>query len=293
MDTTRKTRAPAIVMAGMVLISLGLCVSDASAQIRGRSVAAPRHSSGLKFPNVSRHSNRHQSNSSGLGLDGLNSLGNLLDSARQYSGNGGGYHGSDHHGYSDAEAYRDVGIANAVVGLVGTLLNANNYPPASVVEVTPVPPPYPVTIVPAPTVEVRPVLPPYPVTIVPAPRVIVEVPPYYGYAPNPYSYVQPNYYPQPYYNPPVCQDYAPGYRDEYDNHPRRPYGNGGNYREPGARHGGDRTPVYRGSDMQYSRPSRQGGNETHVTTRSSGARRGSQSTQLTPPHPSGRSYRVR
>lgn len=246
-------------MAVMLLASYGFCVSDACAQTRGRGIATPRHSSGFWVPSAGGHGIREQSNSLGSGLHGLNVLGNLTGSAGRYDGNGG-HHGSNHHGYSDAEAYRDVGMANALVGLVGTLLDPYNYEP------------YPVVA--APPVEYAPVLPPYPVAMVPSPQVVVETPPYW-YAPPAYSYAQPYCYPRS-WNPPVYRNAFPGYWDAYYSQHRgsydrrfplqhqRSHDHEGSYRRSGTWQGGERTPAHGGRDIQSPRSGRQGGITTHV-----------------------------
>lgn len=154
----RAKRTKVTVVAVVVLASLALVMTDAAAQSRGRSIRIPsRSESGLRWPSavgrsglsgLSGLSGRSERNglsglgslsgrsgnignpfagSSRSGFRGLEGLGALLDEASRNYGYGG-YGPWDHHDqYSHAEAYRDVGIANAVVDLVGILVNASAY----------------------------------------------------------------------------------------------------------------------------------------------------------------------
>jgi hypothetical protein len=226
MNMGKRTGMTAWALSVAVLGLWVLFMPDAAAQSRGgsraqtrsRSIRVPRQSGGgLRAPSRSsrfghgglsglsglssgsgRSSSRNPfKGSSRSGSPGLRALGDLLESAAH------DYRGGGHdHGYSDAEAYRDVGIANAIVGLVGILVDAGRnqaYAPAAPVEV--VPPP--VAVAPPPPVEVVPVPSGYPVAVVPAPPVVLQTPAYY--APPRYVHVA------PYPSPPPCPRPYPGY----------------------------------------------------------------------------------
>ena len=219
----RAKRTKVTVVAVVVLASLALVMTDAAAQSRGRSIRIPsRSGSGLRLPSAVGRSGRSGlsglsglsgrsgrnglsglgslsgrsgnignpfSGSSRSGFRGLEGLGALLDEASRNYGYGG-YGPWDHHDqYSHAEAYRDVGIANAVVDLVGVLVNASAYQTYAPVAAAPV------EVVPAPVAPV-PVPSAGPVTVVPAPTVIVQTPAYY--APPPYVHLTPPPVPMPY-----------------------------------------------------------------------------------------------
>ena len=302
MKTKDRTRTLAISVAGTLLFSAVFLATDAFAQVRGRSVTVPHNSTGLRGGGgvpLAPHS----------GGQGLKALGGLLGSG------GGGYYGheSHHDRYSNAEAYRDVGLANAAVGLVGTLVNGYSYPQ------------YPTVV--APPVAVLPVSAPYPVAVVTSPRVIVGSYPY-GYAPSyypyssyygygtsyyypstvcsvPYSYPYGYYgYGNSYYNPPRVYN-APLAGGYYPDHHGSHYydggykqsgtwqnGHGGSYGQPGSwqtGHGGPQTPMHQGPSMQAPRSSYQGG----AAPSNSGFHGGGRSPQQSTVHSSGQSHRIR
>ncbi len=318
MKTKARTRTLAISVAGILLFSAVLMTTDAFAQARGRSVRMPNVSTGLRGGGgvpLAPH----------IGGQGLKALGGLLGSG------GGGYYGheSHHNGYSNAEAYRDVGLANAGVGLVGTLLGGYSYAP------------YPVVV--APPVTVLPVPAPYPVAVVSSPRVIVSSYPYgyapsyypysnyYGYGTSYYSYPYSGYYGcgTSYYSPysypyggygygrPHCNPPAMGYYP--DHHGSQHYdggykqsgswqnGQGGGYGQPGSwqnGHGGMQTPTHQGPGMQAPRSSYRGGAAPSMQAPQSAYRGGSapsvsgsygggRSPQQSGMHPSGQSHRIR
>jgi len=212
MISRKRRRAAAVALSVAVLASLALFAPEAVAQSRGRGMRAPNRSGGgLRAPSINGLNGRSGlggsrgsgsnlfSGSSHSGLSGLEGLGQLLESAR-HNHHGGDYKHWDHHGYSDAEAYRDVGIANAVVDLIGILVNAGTYqayPPVAAAPVVTVPQPAEIVPVPAP----------YPVTVVPAPPVILQTPSYC--APPPYVHLSPCPRPVPY------RGAYPGYHSGY------------------------------------------------------------------------------
>jgi len=263
MKTKSRMRAMAISVAGMLLVSGLFLAPDAFAQARGRSVTIPRHSMGLRGA-IGGQQVSHS------GVQGLNALGSLLGSW------GGGHRGyqSHHDRYSNADAYRDVGIANAAVGLVGTLLNAYGYPP------------YPTVI--TPPVEVVPVPAPYPVAVIPSPGIVVRPYPY-GYAPSPYPYDYYDYGSR-YYSPPTVWN-APRAMGYYP----RSHGShhhDGNYRQSGtwrSDYGGMQAPTYQGHSVQSSRPVHRGGAVLGMP----GSHGGSRPLRQSAVHPSGQSHRVR
>jgi hypothetical protein len=214
MSRAKKTIGTVVMV--IVLVSLMLVTTEAVAQSRGRSIRMPsRSGSGLRLPSAIGRSGRSGlsglsglsrgngsrgnlfSGSSRSGFPVLEGLGALLDEAGRNYGQGG-YHGGygpwnhhwDHHDYySDAEAYRDVGIANAVVDLLGILVNASAYQTYAPVAAAPV------EVVPAP-VEPVPVPSAAPVTVVPGPTVIVQTPVYR--TPPPVYLTPPSPVPMPY-----------------------------------------------------------------------------------------------
>lgn len=284
MKTRGRTTTMAISVAGLFLVSGLLVTPDAFAQSRGRSVRMPTQSTALRGARNSQHASRS-------GTQGLNALGSLLDSM-----NRGGYHQESHHDrYSDAEAYRDVGIANAIVGLVGTLLSVDRYPqypavtapPVEVVPVVPAPPPYPVVVVPSPGVIVG----PYP----------------YGYAPSSYPYGYYDYKvpycsPSPMWNAPLGTGYYPehhgtyGHGNNYGYGPPVTPGNGhnGNYRQPvtsgNSRSGIRRTPTYQRQSVQSPRTFVQ---RSGAAPSMSVSRGGTRSTRQPSASTFGQSYRIR
>ncbi|MEA3364169.1 MAG: hypothetical protein U9Q79_00895 [Candidatus Hydrogenedentes bacterium] len=193
MSRAKKTIGTVVMV--IVPASLMLVTTEAVAQSRGRSIRIPRRSGrGLRVPSAIGRSGRSGlrglsrgngsrgnllSGSSRSGFPVLEGLGALLDEAgRNYrhgddhKGYGAWNHHWDHHDYySDAEAYRDVGIANAVVDLIGILVNASAYQTYAPVATAPV------EVVPGP-VEPVPVPSAGPVTVVPAPTVVVQTPVY-------------------------------------------------------------------------------------------------------------------
>jgi hypothetical protein len=221
---------------------------------------------------------------------------------------GGGYYGheSHHDGYGYAKAYRDVGLANAGVGLVEALVGGYSYQP------------YPAVV--AAPVAVYPVPAPYPVAVVSGPRVIVDSYPY-GYAsyPYPYSgyygYGTPYYYPSTAWNVPYAYPYGYyGYEKSYYRGPlaggyypehHGSYYHDGNYRPSGTwqnghggygqsgmwqnGHGGMQAPTHHGPGVQAPQSSYHGG----ATPSYSGSHGGGWSPQQSTAHSSGRSYRIR
>ena len=291
MNTKDRMRTMAISVAGMLLFSGVFLATDAFAQVRGRSVTVPHGSTGLRggggVPFAS-HS----------GGQGLRAVGNLLGSVH------GGYYGheSHHDGYSYAKAYRDVGLANAGVGLVEALVGGYSYPQ------------YPMVLA-APPVAVYPVPAPYPVAVVSSPRVVVGSYPY-GYAPAPYPYSSyygygsSYYYPSTVWNAPCSYPYGYydyyGYEKSYYNSPRAysaPFAGGyypehhgshhyeGNHGQSGSwqnGHGGMQAPAYQGPSVHAPQSAYRGGAAPSYSGSHGGGR-----PQQTPAHSSGQSYRIR
>ncbi len=301
MKTKVRTSTMALSVAGLLLFSGVFLATDAFAQVRGGRVTVPHGSTGVR-------------GGGGLpfGGQGLKAVGSLLGSA------GGGHYGHDSHHdrYSNAEAFRDVGLANAAVGLVGTLVNGYGYPQYPSVVAAPV------AVVPVPA--------PYPVAVVSSPRVVVSSYPY-GYGPSYYPYSSYYGYGSPYYSPSTVWNapcgYPYGYYDGYGcgtsyyNSPRvysAPLGTGyypehhgvqyydgnhrqsgswqtdrgGSYRQPGSwqnGHGAAQAPTYHGPSVQAPTSAYHGGSAPGF----SGAHGGGHSQQQTGMHSAGRSYRIR
>lgn len=170
-----RTRVTVVVLVAAMLASLAVFAPEAQAQSRGRSLRMPSASSGgLRTPGVPGRLGRSGSGNlfsgpSRSGLSNLNGL-SLLHSMKHKDGYGGWGHDYNR-GHDDYwDAYRDVGIANAVVDLIGVLVSAGTYSSYAPVAA-------PVEVVPAP-VTVVPMAPPPPVVMVPAPSVIMQTPVY-------------------------------------------------------------------------------------------------------------------
>ena len=304
MKTKDRMRTMAVSAAGMLLFSGVFLATDAFAQVRAGRVTVPHVSTGVRGGGGAPFASHS-------GGQGLKSVGGLFGSA------GGGYYGHEsHHGhYSGAEAFRDVGLANAAVDLVGTLVGGYSYPR------------YPMVM--APPVAVVPVPAPYPVAVVSGPRVIVGSYPY-GYASSYYPYSSCYGYGSPYYyypstvwNAPCAYPYgyydgygygksycnsprvygapcAPGYYPEHHG-PRYHEGShgrsgpwpsgGGSYNPPGPwqnGHGGAQAPTHHGPSVQAPQSPYHGSAPSP-----SGSHGGGRSLQPSPAHSPGQSYRIR
>ncbi len=275
-----ESKMTAVTLSVAVLFSIALFAPDAVAQSRGRSIRTPSISGGgLRAPSMGGRSGRSGGGnlfpgSSRSGFSGLEGLGSLLNSMNNKHGHGGYGNWDRHDDYWDA--YRDVGIANAVVDLIGILVNASTYQTYAPVAAAPV------EVVPAP-VHVVPVPASPPVVVMPAPPVILQTPvyaapPYVHLAlpprPLPYAGAYPGYsVPRP------APRYSPGYSSGY-----------GHYKAPMTLRNGpgmtpQRTPGMQSSPMVTSRGRTSAG--------AFGAGRSGPSVQRSPVRSSGRSYRVR
>lgn len=285
MSIPRNSAGTAVVVA--VLVSLMLLATEAGAQSRGRSIRIPsRSGSGLRLPSAMGRGGRGGltgrsgsrgnlfSGSSRSGFSGLDGLGALLENAGRNYGHGDHRYWDHDRGYSHAEAYRDVGIANAVVDLVGILVNASAYqtyaPAAAPVEMAPAP----VEPIPVPSAA--------PVTVVPAPTVIVQTP---TYSAPPYVHLTPPRAPMP--RPRAHPGYsgrspAPGSYDRY-------HGGYSRHKTPTRLRKGPRMTPQR-TPLRQSRPMA-GGSRT--APRSSRIRKVSPSVRRTPVKTTSWSYRVR
>ena len=276
MKTNNGMRTVAFSATRMLLFSGVFLATDAFAQDRGRSVRMPNTSTAFRAGGGAPFA----SHSGGQGLKNLGS---------QFGYGGGGCygHGSHNDHYSNAEAYRDVGIANAAVGLVGAVVGAYSYPAY-------------------PAVVASPVV--YPAPVISSPGVIVGSYPY-GYAPcaypyggygygasyyAPYSYPYSGYgYATSYYAPYPYAYGGYGYGRSYCNPPAMghypdqhgsPY-YGGNHGQPGSwqnGRGGAQTPTHQGPGMQAPRSSYRGGNAPGMQAPRSAYRGGASSSMQAP-----------
>lgn len=292
MSITRRTIGTALAVA--VLISLMLVTTEAAAQSRARSIRTPNRSGSVtRAPRVIERSGRSRPGgltgpsisrgdlfpgSSRSGLSGLEGLGSLLEQAgrnHRHGGYGGHRRSDRHREYSYAHAYRDVGIANAVVDLVGILVSASayqhTYAPMAVA---------PVEVMPAP-VEPIPLAPMGAVTVVPPPAVILQTPAYC--APPPYVHLTPPSAPRAYPRAHPAPNHFPGHHRSYSGQGR------GHDRAPATLHNSQtRTP--------QRAPVRQ---PSPAATRSTASPRSSSTRAVNPPARPARaqtsswSYRVR
>jgi len=298
MSVARKAIGTSLVVA--LVTSLMLVTTEAAAQSRARSMRVPSSSgSGSRavsaiarsgrsgpsgFTGPGRSGRNLLSGSSRSGLSGLEGLGGLLEQAgRNYGhgGYGGPFRSDRPREYSYAKAYRDVGLAHAVVDLVGILVSASAYhQPYAPMAVAPV------EFVPVP-VEPFPVAPIGAVTVVPPPAVILQTPAYC--APPPHVYLTPPPPPMPY-----PRAHHPGYPSArpapsgYSGH-HRSYSGQGQRRAPVSLHDNQRRTPQR-APMRQSAPA---ASRTMTAPRSTSSRAVNPPMRRAPAQTSSWSYRVR
>ena len=276
-----RARVTVVVLVAAMLISMAVFAPEAQAQSRGRSLRMPSPSAGgLRTPGVPGRLGRSGggnlfSGPSRSGLSNLQGLDGLLNSMKYKHGYGGWGHDYNR-GHDDYwDAYRDVGIANAVVDLIGVLVSAGSYSSYAPVAA-------PVEVVPAP-VTVVPMAPPPPVVMVPAPSVSIQTP---GYSAPPYVHLGP---------PPMAIPYPGGYSGYPGAYPapRHYSGHRGGY-------GHYKAPATLGGTHSMTRPRVPAMHSAPVSSRGrisagpSGVHRMSAPAQRTPVRGSGwSSYRVR